>query len=318
MHICVLGDDASSRVRQGIMTDVSKIDLAASAATGSAIGGRTTAVGRPADGPAKSSPQQLLLAFLGAFLLDRDDRTHVDTRVYVDVLAFLEINHTVVRTTLNRMARSGLLDRVRSGRTAAYGMTPRSKELLSKGRERVKSAAPFTPREDTWTLLSYSVAESRRDIRHQLRSQLTWAGFGRLRDGLWIAPGAVDVEDIIAGIDGPDTQAVAFVGSATAGLSPDEFVRNTWNLDQIRSDHCEFIDTWSAPVQYSNPAAAYTALNSDWLRLLRNDPGLPADCLPADWPAPTSVHVYTMAVEQLSLPADESIMRMIAAYANRK
>lgn len=296
------------------MTDVSKIDLASSAA----VGGAGTAAGRQADGQTKSSPQQLLLAFLGAFVLDHDDRRYVDTRVYVDVLAFLEINHTVVRTTLNRMASSGLLDRVRSGRTAAYGITPRSKELLSQGRERVLSATPFTPREDTWTLLSYSVAESRRDIRHQLRSQLSWAGFGRLRDGLWIAPGAVDVDDIIAGIDGPDARAVAFVGSATAGMTPNEFVRDTWNLDRIRSEHCEFIETWSTPIEYSNSAAAYTALNSDWLRLLRNDPGLPTDCLPAGWPAPISVQVYTAAVRELSSPADDFVMRTIAAYSKRK
>ncbi|MDZ7914896.1 MAG: PaaX family transcriptional regulator C-terminal domain-containing protein [Rhodococcus sp. (in: high G+C Gram-positive bacteria)] len=306
------------------MTDVSKIDLAVS----SAAGGTGTADWKQVDGPTKTSPQQLLLAFLGAFVLDHDDRTHVDTRVYVDVLAFLEINHTVVRTTLNRMARSGLLDRVRSGRTAAYGLTPRSNELLSRGRERVSSATPFTPREDTWTLLSYSVAESRRDIRHQLRSQLSWAGFGCLRDGLWIAPGAVDVDDIIAGIDGPDARAVAFVGSATAGLTPDEFVRDTWNLDRIRSEHREFIETWSTPTENSkptyskpvnsNPAAAYTALNSDWLRLLRNDPGLPADCLPVGWPALTSVQVYTSAVQRLSSSADEFVERTIAAYAGRK
>ena len=30
--------------------------------------------------------------------------------------------------------------------------------------------------------------EQRREVRHQLRTQLAWAGFGSLGGGLWISP----------------------------------------------------------------------------------------------------------------------------------
>lgn len=264
-------------------------------------------------------PQQLLLAFLGSLVLDHDDRRHIDARIFVDVLGYLNVSHTVVRTTLNRMVRGGLLDRQRSGRTAAFGITDRAEALLRQGRERVVSPTPFTPNEDTWTLLSYSLPESRRDVRHRLRAQLNWAGFGRLRDGLWIAPGSVDVSDIIAGVDGPDARAVAFSGSPTAGLTPAEFATTAWDLEYIESEHRRFIDAWGRPGEkYSNPAAAYTALGSDWLKLLRNDPGLPDRCLPAKWPSAESVRVHDAAVSVLSDEAEALIERMIASYSQRR
>ena len=41
------------------------------------------------------------------------------------------------------------------------------------------------------------VPEPRRELRHQLTTQLAWAGFGSLGDGLWITP-HVDRETLVA------------------------------------------------------------------------------------------------------------------------
>ena len=42
---------------------------------------------------------------------------------------------------------------------------------------------------DGWLLVVFSVPESERDKRHQLRSQLTRLGFGTVAPGVWVAPG---------------------------------------------------------------------------------------------------------------------------------
>ncbi len=265
------------------------------------------------------TPQQLLLAFLGALVLDHDNRGHLSAGVFIDVLGYLDISETATRATLNRMVRTGLLDRQQTGRIASFGMTARAEELLHQGRERVVSEQPFTPSSDEWTLLSYSVPESQRDLRHQLRSKLLWAGFGRIRDGLWIAPGDVDVREVLADTDTPDAVTVAFAGRPTAGTSPDDFVRSAWDLDQIESEHQRFIEVWENPASGpANPVAAYTAFGADWLRLLRADPGLPAHCLPVDWPAGRSVALHTEVVRILASDAEDMLDHMIMSRSSRK
>lgn len=264
------------------------------------------------------SPQPLLLAFLGAYVLD-GDHPHIPARIMIDVLGDLGVSESATRTTLNRMLRTGLLDRVQTGRTAAFGITARAEGLLREGAQRVSSAEPFIHTGENWTILSYSMPETRRDLRHHLRSQLLWAGFGRLRDGLWIAPGEVDVREILADIKASDAFAVAFAGKSIGGADPSEFARIAWDLEAIESQHNQFIERWHdrdrSPV---NPVAAYTALMADWLQLLRHDPGLPATCLPPGWPAATSIRVYNRAMTEYADAAKDMLNRMIVSGSGRR
>ena len=56
--------------------------------------------------------------------------------------------------------------------------------------------------DDAWCLVSYSLPEERRAVRHQLRRHLAWIGAGTVADGLWIAPGHLvdEVEEILVGL----------------------------------------------------------------------------------------------------------------------
>lgn len=263
------------------------------------------------------TPNRLLLAFLGAYVLDQN-RYHVSARVIIDVMGYLGVNEGTTRTTLNRMVRTGLLDRSQNGRTASFGMTDRAEQILREGGTRVTSRSPFTHPDDEWTLLSYSIPETRRELRNKLRAQLLWAGFGRLRDGLWIAPGQVDAHEILSSIDADDATAVAFTGRPTGGVPPEQFVRAAWDLDSIKAHHMVFLKRWRPAGHPANPVASYTALIADWLELLRHDPGLPTQYLPPDWPAHESAAVYHDAADRLAPPAQDMLDRMIASGANRR
>jgi len=264
-------------------------------------------------GGSRRTPQQLLIAFFGAMVLDRD-RDFINAQVYLQVLADLGVGESAARATLSRMVRTGFLHRIQSGRTAAFGLTARARELLRHGSDRVDSPAPFTPTSDDWTLLSYSVPETRRDLRHKLRSQLLWAGFGRLRDGLWIAPGVVDVDEIIAMAGSSESVAVAFAGRPLSGMSPAEFIPAAWDLSQIAAEHAHFIGTWRHVPPESDPLATYTALVADWLHLLRQAPRLPVSCLPQPWPADESVTTFAAATARLREPANKQLDAMLSAW----
>ena len=246
---------------------------------------------RPGDGGHR--PQALLLSFLGGLVQGRD-LPPVPAAVFLRLLGRLGVAEAAARATLSRMCRKGLLDRAQSGRTVAYALTADADRLLSRASDRVNAGSPFDHDGAEWTLLSYSMPESRRDLRHQLRATLTWAGFGSVRDGLWIAPGTVDVAAVFADARLTEVAGLAewFLASPLPGVDMAALVHRAWPVDRIREQHEAFVHTWEDGPGGADPLSLVTLLGADWLQLLRTDPGLPAVHLPPDWPAARSTAAY--------------------------
>jgi phenylacetic acid degradation operon negative regulatory protein len=86
------------------------------------------------------------------------------------------------------MVKRELLTRHRRGRKVYLALTPRASAVLEDGHRRVwKTGAVNRAWNGGWTLVGFSLPDSRRGERHDLRSQLMRAGFGPLQNGLWIA-----------------------------------------------------------------------------------------------------------------------------------
>jgi DNA-binding transcriptional regulator PaaX len=248
-------------------------------------------------------PQALLFSFFGGVVRGRD-LPPLPSAVFLRLLGGLGVAEAAARATLARMTRRGLLERTQVGRAAYYQLSCRAETLVREAARRVTAAAPFEHPDSEWTLLSYSMPESRRDLRHRVRATLTWAGFGGLRDGLWIAPGTVDVAAVLAnaGLDEVAELAEWFAASPLPGVRVEEFIRRAWSVERIRDEHERFIQAWWSGSQGEDPLGEVTLLGADWLRLLRADPGLPARFLSANWPAAQSAAVYSRCHDAL-LPA---------------
>ncbi|HEX2073444.1 MAG TPA: PaaX family transcriptional regulator C-terminal domain-containing protein [Geodermatophilus sp.] len=248
-------------------------------------------------------PQALIFSFFGGVVAGRDVPP-IPTAVFLRLFGGLGVAEAAARATLARMTRKGLLERIQVGRAAHYRLTPAADVLVRKAAERVESPAPFEHPDGQWTLLSYSMPESRRDLRHRLRAALTWAGFGGLRDGLWIAPGTVDVGQVFADAGLAEVAGLAewFAASPLPGVQVEDFIRRAWPVDRIRKTHEAFIDAWWAGPREEDPLGQITLLGADWLQVLRADPGLPARYLSADWPSAQSAAVYRRCYDSL-LPA---------------
>ena len=261
--------------------------------------GRTAAAHRP---------QALVFSFFGGVVRGRALQP-IPTAVFLRLLGGLGVAEAAARATLARMVSKGLLERVQEGRTALYGLTPTADEVLGKAAERVLADAPFDHPDGEWTLLSYSMPESRRDLRQRLRAALTWAGFGGLRDGVWIAPGLVDAGAVLAdsGLAEVVDHVDWFAASPMPGVRVEDMIRRAWSLDRIRQHHDAFIEAWSSGPDGGDPLGQATLLGADWLRILRADPGLPARHLSADWPAAQSVAVYRRCYDALLPAAQRSL-----------
>lgn len=254
-------------------------------------------------------PEPLLLAFTGELVLDRG-LGPVPTALLVDVLAALGVGEAAARAALARMVRRGLLEPVRDGRSVGYLLTPGCERVLREAHGRIFAEDPFAPEGTGWTLVTFSVPERRRELRHRVRAELTWAGFGLLRDGLWIAPGEVAVPAPLAALVGDGLDLVAFRAVELEGFSAARSVAAAWRLDEIRARHEEFLTAWAVPslpavpsltsVGEPDPVAALTALVADWLALLRAVPRLPAEHLADDWPAEACVRTFRARHDELA------------------
>ncbi|MFJ3802689.1 PaaX family transcriptional regulator C-terminal domain-containing protein [Streptomyces sp. NPDC090088] len=121
-----------------------------------------------------------------------------------------------------------------------------------------------------WTMVGFSLPEALSRERHDLRSRLMRAGFGPLRNGLWVGPARADVREV------PE-QAFDVPVSGARYRAPLE----RWD----RTD--------PLPAAVSGDALAVRLLpHTDWCDLVRRDPHLPAEHLPGDWPAAAAETVF--------------------------
>jgi len=251
-----------------------------------------------------AQPQTLLLMLFGDFVLDRG--VSVFSGSVIEVCARLGISEHAARSTLTRMVNRDLLRRRRDGRRMYFGLTDRSTAILRDGRTRIWETGAVNDRWDgTWTLLSFSLPESWQRQRHDLRSQLAWAGFGPIQGGLWIAPGEVGAQQIVGEL-GLEAHARVFHARAGALTDIEAMVRDAYDLDGLAARYAEFLDRWDGPPPLADPLAARLSLIAEWLHAIRRDPRLPVEHLPPQWPAVRAQKVFR-ELETASRPAARAI-----------
>ncbi|GIH97019.1 PaaX family transcriptional regulator [Planobispora siamensis] len=238
-------------------------------------------------------PQSLMLSFLGLHVLGREIAVYSGS--VIDVLARVGVSEEAVRATLARMVRRDLLTRHRRGRKMYFGLTERSSAVLRDGHDRVWSAGAVNREWDgTWTLVGFSLPEAWRRQRHDLRTRLIWAGFGPLQNGLWIAPGQVDVPRVVAEL-GLDDHLNVMRAHAAEPTEAAQLVHRAFDTAGIAARYRAFLERWDRPDPVPAVPDDFTRqllLHTDWLQLVRSDPHLPAEHLPADWPAIRAEHLF--------------------------
>ncbi|MFI7432251.1 PaaX family transcriptional regulator [Micromonospora haikouensis] len=262
-------------------------------------------------------PKQLLLAFFGEHVVDGATGP-IRASVLIQVLEGAGVAAPATRATLDRLVRSGILARSRSGREILFALTEHGVAVLREATHRVRGPQPFDPQGSGWTLVTFSIPEDQRMLRHRLRSTLTWEGFAPLRDGLWLAPGEVDLAGSLEPLrqDLPPHAVVAFHARELAGFPIAESVRTAWDIEAIRRAHLAFIDVWddpAAPTMAPSALTVRTMLVADWLALLRADPRLPAEFMDARWPATRSVETYRRVHRTLAEASTAEFAELVAA-----
>ncbi len=216
----------------------------------------------------------------------------------VELMGELGVPADATRIAVNRLKRRGVLvSEVRDGR-AGYGLTAQAEAMYARGDRRIFGFRQMTDA-DPWRLISFTIPETLRAARHQLRRRLGWIGCGTVSPGLWIAPEhlTAEVTDIVAalGLSGYVTTFLAT--SAQVPDSPAEAAARWWDLDAIAARHREFLGRHanSATARGRTPRetfAEFVPLLDEWRIIPYIDPGLPPSMLPPDWPGVRSVELF--------------------------
>ena len=243
----------------------------------------------------------------------------VRTQVLVDLLDVFDIGEPTARIALNRMRKDGWLDTRREGRHVVWALTAKGWRLLDEGRGRIFDRTR-TPWDGLWRMVIYAVPESDRAVRERLRRTLAWWGFGPLAASTWISP-----HDRLDAVE----QALAEVGAVRADLftcrsrgpSADaDMVARCWNLEDLRAEYDGFVqrldelphDSDLARLSGREALRRQIELVAHYRRFPFQDPDLPAELLPPDWPGVLAHDRFVATHEALDPAARNLVLHLLS------
>ena len=253
-----------------------------------------------------STARQVLTLF-GDYWWEADEP--MPSGAIIAALGDLGVKEAAARATLTRLTRLELLVSDRAGRRTTHRLSSRAAQIIAEEAAWLDSFGLDESRWDgLWSVLAFSIPESRRDVRHSARSRLKWLGYAPLYDGVWISPldtaaeamaelRELGVEDV--------TSMRASVETATPG-GP----QSVWDLDDARREYRAFeLDLADSPLREGAAALAERSrLMLTWQRFRGIDVGLPREVLPENWPRVAVREQFARRFDDLG-PEAEARMR---------
>jgi len=210
------------------------------------------------------------------------------TSTLLEAMAALGIEEKSARQALARTASEGVLTSSRDGRRVQWSLTAHGETLLREGTERIygflRSSHPWDGR---WLVLTVSLPESQRALRHQLRTRLTWLGLGSPAPGLWVTPEAAHVDEVrrVVADLGLAARSFAWVGPATDIGDERRLLEDAWDLAGVEDLYRTFLRRFEhRPAETGRGSfIAQVELVQEWRRFPFLDPDLPRELLDHDW-----------------------------------
>lgn len=212
----------------------------------------------------------------------------------------LDIDGSVVRTAMSRLAADGWLEREKFGRNSFYRLAARGRRTFEAATRHI-----YDPPPSDWSgrfeLLLITKAADREASREALRN----AGFGSPLPGVWLAPSGVPIPDEAASAIRLDVSAEDENGR--------RLLSDSWPLDRTADAYLKFMKTfeplrsWLGRRARLSELEAFTArilLIHHYRRVVLRDPLLPSALLPRNWPG-NAARALCGEIYRAVLPASE-------------
>lgn len=240
----------------------------------------------------------------------------------------LGVEEPAVRSSISRLKLRGIVEAERHDGVAGYTLSAQARTILARGDHRIYQPSPATVA-DGWVLAVFSIPESERTQRHQLRSKLGAMGFGTVAPGVWIAPSYLE-EDTRATLEAEGLMKYVDLFRATYTGAALAQVPQWWDLSELSEGYRGFLenyqpvlDNWRRRRKRDDEAEAFgdlVRMMTAWRRLPYRDPGLPTELLPHPWVGDEARGVLWSLLNRLETPAArfaESTARPATAVTGR-
>jgi len=260
------------------------------------------------------STTSLLRTVLGLYL--RELGGWIAVADLLELMAALDVPAPRTRTALVRVKKKELVVPEMRNRVAGYALAPEAAAMLARGDRRI-----YHPRNmDTssrWCVVSFSIPEENRNLRHQLRRRLFWIGCGTVSPALWICPAYLsdEVDEILTDLGVRSHSTVFITDQPQVAGDLRDAVATWWDLESLRRHHEEFLEQHESdgliPAEPSvTPREAfgvYIRSVDTWRIIPYIDPGLSFDLLPSDWPGRRSNSLFLHLRERFSVLSSEFV-----------
>lgn len=227
-----------------------------------------------------------------------------------------------VRTAISRMAAQGWLEPIRVDAAPGYRATRRAVERLTEAASRIYRSEP-EPWDGRWRLVFVGLP-GQRSARQRLREELHYLGYAEHAPGVWVCPfDRPEVDQVVTRAGGTVRHGLALT------LEPDPV--GAWNLSALATAYAAWPALAESLLDAGGEAggalggavdgaardedeAAFAArfrLVHEWRKFLFDDPGLPAELLPRDWPGVPAAELFTSEAERLKPASDRFVARCL-------
>ncbi len=262
------------------------------------------------------SASSLLLTVVGLYL--RRVGGWMSTAALVRLTREAGTSDPLTRTAITRLKQRGVLVSEARDGVPGYGLQPAAVELFQRGDRRIFAPRNMAP-SDPWCLVSFSIPEDHRNVRHQLRRRLVGIGCGLVASGLWISPDYLrdEVEDILVELGIRSHATIFRAEDPSAAGTIREAIATWWDLGALEALHRQFIAAVSGLLPVDDdiaPADAFRryVIGMDAWRIIPYlDPGVPFEYLPGDWPGRVSIQLFRTLSEYAAEPAWRHVEEVI-------
>jgi phenylacetic acid degradation operon negative regulatory protein len=242
-------------------------------------------------------------------------------RAIVRLAEDVGLSRSAVTTALSRLAARGVLENDGAGRASRYRFTAAARARLAIGtREVGQFGDPGLSWDRRWTAVAFSVPESEREIREAFRARLKWLGFAPVYGALWFSPRErmAQVHEIAEAYGVEDYMAFRVEDSAFEGRRP-----SIVNTAEPPRRYAEFADANRVRLERlrageASPAEGFRVrveVLDEWRAFPWDDPGMPYELLPGDWPLLRARESFVAVFTQTAPLAERHVRDVLGELA---
>ncbi len=235
----------------------------------------------------------------------------------IDAMDTFGVNERLVRTSVYRLVKDGLLESEKIGRCSYYRFSDEGKRHSAIAAERIYASAANDSAHE-WTIAITHQASDAKKL-DELKRGLNWLGFSQLKPSVYGHPSGdlPALEELLAQYQLTDMVVLfsAHPSNINSQNNLKQLVYDKWSLDEVTQHYQEFCQTYRSVMKKVEqkklaPKDAFllrTMLIHEYRRVLLRDPQLPEEMLPVKWEGFTAHQICKTIYQAITSEAEQYV-----------